>query len=44
METELKNLRIDRTAKRGKEPKPVVQLLAIAIILVAFEPCKCNRP
>jgi HlyD family secretion protein len=36
METELRNLRIDRTAKRGKEPKPVVQLLAITIILVAI--------
>lgn len=35
METELKNLRIDRTARRTRESKPVVQLLAIAIILVA---------
>ena len=36
METELKNLRIDRTSRRAKEPKPVVQLLALAIILVAI--------
>src|SRR6201996_3986780 len=36
METELKNLRIDRTARRTRESKPVVQLLAIAIILVAI--------
>jgi HlyD family secretion protein len=36
METELKNLRIDRTSRRTRESKPVVQLLAIAIILVAI--------
>ncbi len=36
METELKNLQIDRTARRSREPKPVVQMLAIAIILVAI--------
>lgn len=35
METELKNLRIDRTEKRTRESKPIVQLLAIAVILVA---------
>lgn len=36
METELKNLRIDRTARRTRESKPVAQLLVIAIILVAI--------
>lgn len=36
METELKNLRIDRSAKRPREPKPVAQLLLIAIVLVAI--------
>lgn len=36
METELKNLRIDRTARRTREAKPIVQLLAIAIVLVAI--------
>jgi HlyD family secretion protein len=35
METELKNLQIDRTARRSKESKPVVQMIAIAVILVA---------
>ena len=36
METELKNLQIERTAKQQKEPKPIVQLLALAIVLVAI--------
>src|SRR5579875_2708849 len=36
METELKNLRIDRTSRRARESKPVVQLLALAVILVAL--------
>jgi HlyD family secretion protein len=35
METELKELRIDRTSRRSRESKPVVQLIAIAIVLVA---------
>jgi HlyD family secretion protein len=35
METELKNLRIDRTSRRARESKPVVQLIAIAVVLVA---------
>jgi HlyD family secretion protein len=35
METELKDLRIDRTSRRSRESKPVVQLIAIAIVLVA---------
>jgi HlyD family secretion protein len=33
METELKSLRIDRSAKRAPEPKPVVKLIVLAIIL-----------
>jgi HlyD family secretion protein len=36
METELKSLRIDRSARRAKQPKPVLQLLALAVILVAI--------
>ena len=36
METDLKNLQIDRTAKRSKEPKPIVQTLALSIILVGI--------
>jgi HlyD family secretion protein len=36
MQAELKNLQIDRTARRAKEPKPIIQLLALAIILVAI--------
>jgi HlyD family secretion protein len=35
METELKDLRIDRTSRRSRESKPVVQLIVIAIVLVA---------
>jgi HlyD family secretion protein len=35
METELKDLRIDRTSRRSRESKPVVQLIAIAVVLVA---------
>ncbi|MFL6351804.1 MAG: efflux RND transporter periplasmic adaptor subunit [Bryobacteraceae bacterium] len=35
MATELKDLRIDRTSRRSRESKPVVQLIAIAIVLVA---------
>jgi HlyD family secretion protein len=35
METELKDLRIDRTSRRSRESKPVVQLIVIAIALVA---------
>ena len=34
METELKNLRIDRTERRTRESKPVVQLITISIVLV----------
>ncbi len=34
METELKNLRIDRTARRTRESKPVVQLIVISLVLV----------
>ncbi len=33
METELKNLRIDRTARQKREPKPVLKLVALAILL-----------
>lgn len=33
METELKNLRIDRTARQTREPKPVLKLVALAVIL-----------
>lgn len=35
METELKNLQIDRTHRRSRESKPIVQMLAVAVILVA---------
>jgi HlyD family secretion protein len=35
METELKNLRIDRTERRARESKPVVQLIVISLVLVA---------
>jgi HlyD family secretion protein len=35
MATELKDLRIDRTSRRSRESKPVVQLIVIAIVLVA---------
>ncbi len=35
METELKNLRIDRTERRTRESKPVVQLIVISLVLVA---------
>lgn len=35
METELKDLRIDRASRRSRESKPVVQLIVIAIVLVA---------
>ncbi len=34
METELKNLRIDRTERRARESKPVVQLIVISVVLV----------
>jgi len=33
METELKSLRIDRTARRAREPKPVLKLVGLAIVL-----------
>ncbi|HEX4165409.1 MAG TPA: efflux RND transporter periplasmic adaptor subunit [Bryobacteraceae bacterium] len=33
METELKSLRIDRSAKRSREPKPLAKLIAIAVVL-----------
>ena len=33
METELKSLRIDRTAKRTQEPKPIWKLIALAVVL-----------
>ncbi len=33
METELKNLRIDRTAKRSREPKPILKLVVFAIVI-----------
>ncbi len=33
METELKNLRIDRTARRTREPKPVLKLVVLAVVL-----------
>src|ERR1700761_2178132 len=36
METELKNLRIDRTARRSREGKPVVQMVILAIVLVGL--------
>src|SRR5437764_11006734 len=34
MEAELKNLRIDRTERRARESKPVVQLIVISVVLV----------
>jgi HlyD family secretion protein len=36
METELKNLRIDRTARQSREGKPVVQMVILAIVLVGL--------
>ncbi|MGC2656530.1 MAG: efflux RND transporter periplasmic adaptor subunit [Bryobacteraceae bacterium] len=36
METELKNLRIDRTARRSREGKPVVQMVILAVVLVGL--------
>lgn len=33
METELKNLRIDRTARRDSESKPILKLIVLAIVL-----------
>lgn len=33
METELKSLRIDRTARRPREPKPILKLVVLAIII-----------
>jgi HlyD family secretion protein len=33
METELKNLRIDRTARRDSESKPILKLILLAIVL-----------
>lgn len=37
MSTELKDLRIDRTARRStREPKPILQMLFIALLLVAI--------
>ena len=33
METELKSLRIDRTARRTSEPKPILKLIVIAVVL-----------
>lgn len=33
METELKSLRIDRTARRGSDGKPVLRLIVVAILL-----------
>ncbi len=35
METELKSLRIDRTARRSREPKPILKLVLIAVVLAA---------
>ncbi len=35
METELKSLRIDRTSRRAREPKPVLKLITLSIVLVA---------
>lgn len=35
METELKSLRIDRTARREREPKSYVKLIVLALILAA---------
>lgn len=36
METELKNLRIDRTARRPREGKPVIQMVVLAVVLVGL--------
>jgi HlyD family secretion protein len=36
METELKSLRIDRSAKRTREPKPYAKLIVIAIVVGLF--------
>lgn len=36
METELKSLRIDRSERRARESKPIVQLVVIATFLVAL--------
>lgn len=36
METELKNLRIDRTARRTREGKPVVQMAILSVVLVGL--------
>lgn len=33
METELKSLRIDRTARRSREPKPVFKMVLLAVVL-----------
>jgi HlyD family secretion protein len=33
METELKSLRIDRSARRTREPKPVLKLVGIAVVV-----------
>ncbi|HZS54048.1 MAG TPA: efflux RND transporter periplasmic adaptor subunit [Bryobacteraceae bacterium] len=33
METELKSLRIDRTARRTSEPKPILKLVVMALVL-----------
>ncbi|SRR5579884_912603 len=33
METELKSLRIDRTARRAPEPKPLLKLVSLALVL-----------
>ena len=35
METELKSLQIDRTARRSREPKPVLKMIVLAVVLVA---------
>ncbi|MBV9405005.1 MAG: efflux RND transporter periplasmic adaptor subunit [Acidobacteriaceae bacterium] len=35
MEAELKSLRIDRTAKRNREPKPLLRLILLAVVLGA---------
>ncbi len=35
METELRNLKIDRSAKAKREPRPVLQFVFIAVVLVA---------
>ena len=33
METELKSLRIDRTARRDSESKPILKLILLAVVL-----------